>query len=95
MQESLTNVAKHARAHRVAVRLERSGDDAVLTVSDDGVGMDRRRGRSRARSACAASASASCSSAASSQIASRPGAGHDDRRADPARRARGAGAETA
>jgi signal transduction histidine kinase len=40
MQESLTNVAKHARAHRVAVRLERSGDDAVLTVSDDGVGMD-------------------------------------------------------
>ena len=40
MQESLTNVAKHARARRVAVRLERSGDDAVLTVSDDGVGMD-------------------------------------------------------
>jgi two-component system sensor kinase len=40
MQESLTNVAKHARAHRVAVRVERSGGDAVLTVSDDGVGMD-------------------------------------------------------
>jgi PAS domain S-box-containing protein len=40
MQESLTNVAKHARAHRVSVRLERSGDGAVLTVSDDGVGMD-------------------------------------------------------
>jgi PAS domain S-box-containing protein len=40
MQESLTNVAKHARARRVAVRLERSGDDAVLTVTDDGLGMD-------------------------------------------------------
>ncbi len=40
MQESLTNVAKHARAQRVSVRLERSGDDAVLTVSDDGVGID-------------------------------------------------------
>jgi signal transduction histidine kinase len=41
MQESLTNVAKHAKASRVAVRLERSGDDAILTVRDDGVGMDR------------------------------------------------------
>ena len=40
MQEALTNVARHARARRVAVRLERSGDTAVLTVSDDGVGMD-------------------------------------------------------
>src|SRR5262245_20022100 len=40
LQESLTNVAKHARAKRVEVRLERSGDDAVLTVVDDGVGMD-------------------------------------------------------
>ena len=44
MQESLTNVAKHARAHRVSARLERSGDDAVLTVSDDGVGMDPAAG---------------------------------------------------
>jgi signal transduction histidine kinase len=40
LQESLTNVAKHAHAKRVEVRLERSGDDAVLTVVDDGVGMD-------------------------------------------------------
>jgi PAS domain S-box-containing protein len=41
MQESLTNVARHAQANRVEVRLERLGDDAVLTVRDDGVGMDR------------------------------------------------------
>lgn len=39
MQESLTNVARHARATRVTVRLMREGDDAVLTVSDNGVGM--------------------------------------------------------
>jgi two-component system, NarL family, sensor histidine kinase UhpB len=39
MQESLTNVAKHARASRVELRLEREGDWAVLTVRDDGVGM--------------------------------------------------------
>ena len=41
MQESLTNVARHAQASRVEVRLERSGKDAVLTVHDNGVGMDR------------------------------------------------------
>jgi PAS domain S-box-containing protein len=40
LQETLTNVSKHANAKRVEVRLERSGDDAVLTVVDDGVGMD-------------------------------------------------------
>jgi signal transduction histidine kinase len=40
MQESLTNVVRHARARRVGVRLERAGAAAVLSVSDDGVGMD-------------------------------------------------------
>jgi PAS domain S-box-containing protein len=40
MQESLTNVAKHAHAKRVQVKLERACEDAVLTVADDGVGMD-------------------------------------------------------
>ena len=39
MQESLTNVAKHARASRVELRLAREGGSAVLTVHDDGVGM--------------------------------------------------------
>ncbi|MGE5336956.1 MAG: PAS domain S-box protein [Gemmatimonadota bacterium] len=41
MQESLTNVVRHAQAQHVDVRVERTGDAAVLTVRDDGVGMDR------------------------------------------------------
>ena len=40
IQEALTNVAKHADAHRVSVRLERSGDDVRATVEDDGRGFD-------------------------------------------------------
>jgi PAS domain S-box-containing protein len=40
LQESLTNVARHAQASRVEVRLERAAEDVVLTVRDDGVGMD-------------------------------------------------------
>lgn len=39
MQESLTNVARHARATRVAVRLAREGGNAVLAIADNGVGM--------------------------------------------------------
>jgi PAS domain S-box-containing protein len=40
MQESLTNVVRHAQAKQVEVRLDRSLAEAVLSVSDDGVGMD-------------------------------------------------------
>lgn len=38
-QEALTNVARHAEATRVELRLERDGDVFVLTVDDDGVGL--------------------------------------------------------
>jgi PAS domain S-box-containing protein len=38
-QEALANVARHARARRVMVRLKLSGNQLVLTVRDDGVGF--------------------------------------------------------
>jgi PAS domain S-box-containing protein len=38
-QESLANVAKHARAKSVQVRLARTGEQIVLSVVDDGVGF--------------------------------------------------------
>jgi two-component system sensor histidine kinase UhpB len=38
-QESLTNVARHANAGRVLMRLESGVDRVVLTVSDDGRGF--------------------------------------------------------
>lgn len=39
LQESLTNVARHARATRVDIRLTQANGDLVLRVSDNGVGL--------------------------------------------------------
>jgi len=39
-QEALTNIARHARAKAVTVRLSRSRDYLILLVEDDGVGFD-------------------------------------------------------
>lgn len=39
-QEALANVARHARARRAHVRLERQGEAALLQVEDDGQGFD-------------------------------------------------------
>lgn len=39
-QESLTNVAKHARAGRVDLALERDCEHVSLSVTDDGMGFD-------------------------------------------------------
>ena len=39
IQESLTNVARHAHATHVTVRLRCEGRFAVLTIADNGVGM--------------------------------------------------------
>ncbi|MHB1160417.1 MAG: GAF domain-containing protein [Chloroflexota bacterium] len=43
VQEALTNVARHARAHRAAVLLERRQDRLVVIVEDDGEGFDQTR----------------------------------------------------
>ena len=40
-QESLTNVARHAKAHEVNVSLEQNDKKVVLTVTDDGVGFNQ------------------------------------------------------
>jgi PAS domain S-box-containing protein len=38
VQEALTNVARHAHAHTVTVKLERADDVCMLEIDDDGVG---------------------------------------------------------
>jgi signal transduction histidine kinase len=40
VQEALTNVAKHARAARVAVTVEQAADEVRVRVADDGRGFD-------------------------------------------------------
>jgi signal transduction histidine kinase len=59
-QEALTNVARHAAAKHVEVKLESPGDEIRLTIRDDGRGMKLQRAapamgmvgmRARARSA--------------------------------------------
>ena len=39
LQESLSNIARHARATRVEIELALKGDLAVLTVADNGIGI--------------------------------------------------------
>ncbi len=39
LQESLTNIAKHAQASRVEIALSREGGQLLLTVHDDGAGF--------------------------------------------------------
>lgn len=45
VQESLTNVLRHARAARATVALERTGSDLLVTVTDDGTGPGARIGQ--------------------------------------------------
>ncbi len=45
VQESLANVAKHAKAGQAWVRVAREGGHVVLQVRDDGVGFDPRAAR--------------------------------------------------
>ena len=42
-REALSNVARHAQAKHSVVRLARTGQTAVLTIQDDGIGFDVHR----------------------------------------------------
>jgi two-component system sensor histidine kinase UhpB len=42
LQEALTNVARHARATRVVIDLDRSEDGLIMTVRDNGKGIDEK-----------------------------------------------------
>jgi len=42
IQEALTNVARHASAGRLSVRLDCSAKDVRVKVRDDGIGFDPR-----------------------------------------------------
>jgi len=46
VQESLTNIARHAHARRVRIRLRRCPSRLCLCVADDGVGFDSAHERS-------------------------------------------------
>ena len=44
--ESVTNAIKHSDCRRILLRLARSGDGTVMTITDDGIGMDPEAVRS-------------------------------------------------
>jgi len=44
-QESLTNVVRYANATRATVRLERVGGALIMTVADNGIGIDEERAK--------------------------------------------------
>ena len=52
VRELIVNVAKHARARNVNIRMNRQGNDLNITVEDDGVGFDESSIWSRTRTDC-------------------------------------------
>jgi signal transduction histidine kinase len=48
VQETLTNVARHAHARHVWIELRRGDDELVLAIRDDGVGFEPDIARHRA-----------------------------------------------
>ena len=40
VREALSNIARHSRATTAEVRLQRSGEYGVLSVRDNGIGID-------------------------------------------------------
>lgn len=48
VQEALTNVGKHARAHRVNVRIENDNREVRCSIADDGSGVSKKTARTSA-----------------------------------------------
>jgi signal transduction histidine kinase len=48
VQEALTNIARHAQATRVEIRLDRQGGRVILRITDDGCGFNLDEMRARA-----------------------------------------------
>ncbi|UUZ50190.1 histidine kinase [Massilia sp. B-10] len=67
LQESLSNIVRHAHATSVRVELRSNGRLLTMTVSDNGIGLGARNAARSAPSAWSASKSASISSAAASR----------------------------
>lgn len=49
-QEALTNIAKHAHAHRVVINLDSNPGRVTLVIADDGTGFDAGQGNPRPES---------------------------------------------
>ena len=78
VQEALGNAAKHAAAKRIIVRLTRSDGVVSLTVSDDGVGLDRSRLGQRRRFGVGDDAGTRQSTERHVRVRERAGTRHDD-----------------
>ena len=74
-QESVRNVARHARADRMSVTLRRQGDALVLEVVDDGVGFDAGAAREGDRFGLRGTASLVREHGGTMEVDSTPGSG--------------------
>jgi len=74
-QESLTNVARHAQAKNVYAKLMLESDEVILTIEDDGIGMDMQIAQSKRRLGLMGMKERSYMVNGSCTITSRPGRG--------------------
>jgi len=75
VQETLTNVARHAQADRASVRLRQSPSSVALTVSDQGIGFDLKKARHSAASGLSGIRERALLAHGTYKIKSKPGGG--------------------
>ena len=75
LQESLTNIARHAQASEVEVRIEQEDDTLSLRVWDNGVGFDPAEVRNRKAFGLMGMRERALILGGNSQVESRPGGG--------------------